>query len=117
MPPAAGAIGLLLSNLWRSSQPRVAWQPHTPLCNAHAERHVREIRETLDNMILLGEPHLRRALRAIQAHHNAERRHQGIGNVIPLDFDYPAEPASIGAIQRAEALGGLLNHYSVRKAA
>ena len=29
--------------------------PHTPLCNAYAERHVREIRETLDNLILLGE--------------------------------------------------------------
>jgi integrase-like protein len=91
--------------------------PHSPLCNAHAERHVREIRETLDNLILLGEPHLRRALRAIQCHHNAQRPHQGIGNVIPLGFDYPAEPASLGEIQCAEALGGLLNHYSVKKAA
>ena len=29
--------------------------PHAPLCNAYAERHVREIRETLDQIILLGE--------------------------------------------------------------
>jgi|SRR5437667_8793939 len=36
--------------------------PQSPLCNAYAECHVREIRETLDNLILLGEPHLRRAL-------------------------------------------------------
>ena len=28
--------------------------PHSPLCNAYAERHVREIRETLDQLILLG---------------------------------------------------------------
>lgn len=28
--------------------------PHAPLCNAYAERHVREIRETLDQIILLG---------------------------------------------------------------
>jgi putative transposase len=91
--------------------------PHTPLCNAHAERHVREIRETLDNLILLGEPHLRRALRAIQGHHNAQRPHQGIGNVIPLSFDYPAEPARLGEIQCEETLGGLLNHYSLKKAA
>jgi hypothetical protein len=26
--------------------------PHSPLCNAYAERHVREIRETLDDLIL-----------------------------------------------------------------
>jgi putative transposase len=91
--------------------------PHSPLCNAHAERHVREIRETLDNLILLGESHLRRALSAIQVHHNTQRPHQGIGKVIPLGFDYPAEPAPLGEIQCAEALGGLLNHYLVKKAA
>jgi putative transposase len=28
--------------------------PHSPLCNAYAERHVRELHETLDNLILLG---------------------------------------------------------------
>ena len=43
--------------------------PHAPQCNAHAEWHVREIRQTLDNLILLGEPHLRRTLGVIQEHH------------------------------------------------
>jgi len=90
---------------------------HSPLCNAHAERHVREIRETLDNLILLGEPHLRRALTAIEEHHNAERPHQGISNVIPLGFDYPAEPTPLAEVACQEALGGLLNHYSFKKAA
>ena len=29
--------------------------PRAPMCNAYAERHVREIRGTLDQLILLGE--------------------------------------------------------------
>jgi hypothetical protein len=66
--------------------------PHAPLCNAHAQRHIREIRETLDHLILLGEPHLRRALSELEGHHNGRRPPQGIGNVIPLGFGYPAEP-------------------------
>jgi putative transposase len=91
--------------------------PHTPLCNAYAERHVREIRETLDNLILLGESHLRRVLSTIEEHHNTRRPHQGLGNVIPLDFDYPAEPALPTQVQSEEALGGLLNHYWLKQAA
>src|ERR1035438_6733473 len=39
--------------------------PQSPLCNSFAERHVREIRETLDDLILLGELHLRRTLTVI----------------------------------------------------
>lgn len=81
--------------------------PHSPLCNAYAERHVREIRETLDDLILLGEHHLRRALTRIEEHHNARRPHQGIGNVIPLGFDYPAEPVRPADVACQEALGGL----------
>jgi putative transposase len=91
--------------------------PHSPLCNAYAERHVREIRETLGYLILLGETHLRRVLSSIQEHHNTRRPHQGIGNVIPLGFDYPAEPAGPADIQCEAGLAGLLNHYSIKKAA
>ena len=91
--------------------------PHTPLCNAYAERHVREIRETLNQLILLGESHLHRTLRSIQDHHNVQRPHQGLGNVIPLGFDYSAEPASPLEVQRHATVGGLLNHYSVEQAA
>jgi transposase len=90
---------------------------HVPLCNAYAERHVREIRETLDNLILLGERHLRQALTRIEEHYNARRPHQGIGNVIPLGFDYPAEPAGPAEIQCEAGLASLLNHYSIKKAA
>jgi hypothetical protein len=91
--------------------------PHAPLCNAYAEGHVREIRKTLDQLILLGESHLRRALHSIENHHNAQRPHQGLGNVIPLDFDYPPQPASLLEVQCHQRLGGLLNHYSIQQAA
>ena len=91
--------------------------PHSHLCNAYAKRHVRENRETLDNLILLGEPHLRRALSSIQEHHNRRRPHQGMGNVIPLSFDYPTEPALPAQVQCEKFIGGLLNHYFIQKAA
>jgi hypothetical protein len=52
---------LALDGVLKSNDLRILkTPPHAPLCNAYAERHVREIRETLDNLILLGEPHLRR---------------------------------------------------------
>jgi putative transposase len=91
--------------------------PRAPLCNAFAERHVREIRETLDQLILLGEGHLRRTLAVIERHHNTQRPHQGLGNVIPLRFEYPREPGRPSEIQCEVGLGGLLNHYSVKQAA
>jgi putative transposase len=91
--------------------------PDSPQCNAFAERHAREIRATLDDLILLGEFHLRYTFAVIEKHHNARRPHQGIGNVIPLAFDYPTEPALQAEVQREAALGGLLNHYSIKNAA
>ena len=86
------------------------------MCNAFAERFVREARETLDNMILLGERHFRNALKCIEHHHNNERPHQGIDNVIPLSFDYPDEPVS-PRVRCKSSLGGLLNHYYIDKKA
>ena len=91
--------------------------PHAPLCNAFAERQVREIRETLNQLILLGPSHLHHTLGPIQLYHNSRRPHQGLGNVIPLAFDYPTKLALPLEIQCEEALDGLLNHYSIRQAA
>jgi hypothetical protein len=91
--------------------------PRAPQCNAFAERHIREIRETLDNMILMGERHLHCVLKRIERYHNQVRPHQGLGNVIPLHFDYPGEPVRADRIECESELGGLLNHYHVRKAA
>ena len=87
--------------------------PASPQCNAFAERFVRECRETLDNLILFGQPHLEHVLKRIERHHNQHRPHQGIGNGIPLGYVYPDRPAPPRKIRCAPSLGGLLNHYFV----
>jgi len=87
--------------------------PGTPQCNAFAERFVRECRETLDNLILLGPGHLEHVLRRIERHHNQHRPHQGIENHIPLGYEYPDSPAPPGKVRCEPSLGGLLNHYFV----
>ena len=88
-----------------------------PKCNAFAERHVREIRETLDNMILFGEGHLHHVVKQIETHHNRFRPHQGLANSVPLDFPYPDEPVMPEKVRRDSLLGGLLNHYYAEDAA
>lgn len=55
--------------------------PKAPMCNAFAERFVREARQTLNQIIPLGQWHFRHALKSIEQHHNNERPHQGIGNL------------------------------------
>jgi Integrase core domain len=86
------------------------------MCNAFAERFVREARETLDRIIPLGPAHLRHVLRCIQQHHNNQRPHQGIGNLIPMGFDYPDTPARLSQVGCESFLEGLLNHYFKRAA-
>jgi putative transposase len=91
--------------------------PQSPMCNAYAERFVRESRETLDNLILLGEQHFRHILRQIEHHHNQHRPHQGLGNRIPLGFEYPDRPVPLAAVRCDGTLGGLLNHYYAERMA
>ncbi len=91
--------------------------PKTPMCNAYAERFVREARETLNDIIPLGERHFRHVLKCIETHHNQQRPHQGINNRIPDGFDFPDKPADPEDIRCQPLLGGLLNHYYVKKAA
>jgi transposase InsO family protein len=67
--------------------------PQSPMCNAYAERFVRESRETLDDLILPGEQHFRHVLRQIEHHDNQHRPHQDLGNRIPMGFEYPDRPA------------------------
>ena len=85
--------------------------PRAPMCNAFAERFVREARKTLNQIIPLGQMHFRHALKCIELHHNKQRPHQGIGNRIPLGFDYPEAPAQVFQVGCKSSLGGLLNHY------
>ncbi len=91
--------------------------PGAPQCNAFAERFVREAKETLDNLILLGQDHLDHVLRRIEAHHNQHRPHQGLDNGIPLGYEYPAVPVAPHEIECDSSLGGLLRHYHISKAA
>ena len=55
--------------------------PRSPNLNAFAERFVRTIKEScLDQMILVGEASLRRAVGEFIEHYHHERNHQGLGN-------------------------------------
>ena len=82
----------------------------SPDLNAYAERYVRTIKEgCLDQMILIGEGSLRRAVSEFVLHYHAEKNHQGLGNkIIRPEF---AEFPSVGQIQCRERLGGMLRYY------
>jgi hypothetical protein len=59
-------------------------------------------------MVLLGEPHLRAAVRAFVDHYHEERPHQGLGN----ELIAPTTPViATGPITCRERLGGLLKFY------
>jgi len=79
-----------------------------PTANAFAERWVGTARrECLDWLLLTGEGHLGRVLRAYAAHYNAARPHRALRLQPPLGP--PSERA--GAVCRRERLGGLLHEY------
>jgi len=83
-----------------------AWSPNL---NAFAERFVESAKsECLARMVLLGESHLRAAVRAFIVHYHQERPHQGLNNQLIA----PATPVSgTGPIRCRERLGGLLKFY------
>ena len=84
--------------------------PQSPNLNAFAERWVRSVKdECLDQLILFGERSLRHALQEYLAHHQHERNHQGLNNVIP--FPDQRTGGQVGTIRKSERLGGLLNFY------
>ena len=89
--------------------------PHSPNLNAYAERWIRSLRsECLDQLILFGQRSLAYVLREYVAHHQQERNHQGLDNLIPFpDEQLRNNP---GPITKSERLGGLLQYY-YRKAA
>jgi putative transposase len=83
-----------------------AWSPNL---NAFAERFVESVKsECLERMVLLGESHLRAAVRAFTAHYHEERPHQGLGN----ELIAPTTPViGTGPIRCHERLGGMLKFY------
>ena len=83
-----------------------AWSPNL---NAFAERFVESAKsECLERMVLLGESHLRAAVRAFIDHYHEERPHQGLDNelIAPTTTE-----AGTGPITCRERLGGLLKFY------
>ena len=82
----------------------------SPDLNAYAERFVLSIRsECLDQIIPLGERHLRKAVREYTEHYHAERNHQGRGNEL---IETPCEePNMDGTVECQERLGGVLKYY------
>src|SRR5215210_9067698 len=76
-----------------------------PRMNATCERFLGSLRrECLDQLLILGERHLRRVLREYVYYFNHLRPHQGLGQQLPA----PTAPvrASGGPIQAVPLLGG-----------
>ncbi len=82
----------------------------SPDLNAYAERFVLSIRsECLDQIIPLGEHHLRKAVKEYTEHYHFERNHQGLNNEL---IEKPGdEPNMDGAVECHERLGGVLKYY------
>ena len=84
--------------------------PKSPNLNSFAERWILSIRvECLNQLILFGERSLAHVIENYIAHHQHERNHQGLENIVP----FPDERlfATEGKITKSERLGGLLNFY------
>ena len=70
--------------------------------------------ECLDHFLVCGESHLQHIVKEFVAHYNAERPHQGVGNV-PLTDAGIDEPPILslpsGEVKCRPRFGGLLKHY------
>ena len=84
--------------------------PRTPNLNAYAERWIGSVKsKCLDHLILFGQRSLAHVLQEYLAHHQRERNHQGLDNLIP--FPDQRLDQKTGALTKAERLGGLLQFY------
>jgi len=103
-------------SVFRSEGIRVVRTPfRAPRANAHAERWVGTVRrECLDWLLITGQRHLERVLRAYAAHYTGARPHQALGLVAPLARGQPAPRA--GEVVRHDRLGGLIHEYERRAA-
>ncbi len=82
----------------------------SPNLNAYAERFVRSIKsECLEQIIPLGERHLREAVKEYTKHYHIERNHQGLDN--KLIEDQRGLVNMNRDIECHERLGGILKYY------
>jgi transposase InsO family protein len=82
--------------------------PRSPWQNGHVERLIGSIRrECLDHMVVMGEAHLRRTLKAYAGYYNEVRTHRSLHKDAP-----ETRPIQFtGAIRSRSVLGGLHHHY------
>jgi putative transposase len=89
--------------------------PQSPNMNAYAERFAQTLRqECLDHFVICGERHLHHLVNEFVTYYNAERPHQGVGNVPLPDaageepplFEFPSDQ-----VKCRERLGGVQKHY------
>jgi putative transposase len=89
--------------------------PQAPRMNAYAERFVRTVRaECTDQMLIIGERHLRAVLAEYVDHYNTGRSHQGHSMDLRAPDDSPETiplPVPPDQIRRKPLLGGLINQY------
>ena len=82
--------------------------PRSPWLNGHAERLIGSIRrECLDHVVMLGENHLRRVLRAYAAYYNGFRTHLSLGKDAPTHRPIQR----LGRLVARSILGGLHHQY------
>ena len=82
----------------------------SPDLKDYAERFVGSIkRECLSRMILLGERHLRAAVRDYVDHYHEERNHQGLNN--ELISPAATDTVGTGPVRCRERQGGMLQFY------
>ena len=99
----------------KSAGARVILTPvRPPRANAFAERFVRTARtECLDWLLVRGERHLDRVLRAFVEHYNNERPHRGIDLEVLVAYTTIRKFTGVDGIRRADRLGGLVHEYRV----
>jgi transposase InsO family protein len=79
-----------------------------PWKNGHAERLISSIRrERLDHMVIVGEDHLRRVLRAYAAYYNGLRTHLSLGKDAPAHRPIQR----LGQVVARPILDGLHHQY------
>ena len=82
--------------------------PASPWQNGYAERLIGSIRrDCLDHIVVMGEAHLRRALRWYADYYNEIRTHRSLGKDAPVHR--PVQ--RVGTIRSHAILGGLHHHY------
>jgi putative transposase len=85
--------------------------PRCPRANAHAERFVLTARtEVTDQMLILGERHLRHILDEYARHYNRWRPHRAL-DLQPPRSERPAVDLTRERIKRRPVLGGLVGEY------